>query len=173
MKGLGSSHQAYRGSQRRGHRASVSTAERPAQGGVYLAPPQPTGKMFIDLVQWLTPPSTGDAYPALNHVGINRLAFRVSDRDATPLAIRQDLLRIAQEAISNALRHAKPTAISVTLRLDPPSLALEIDDNGCGINTSAETREGFGLVNMRARVKKLNGSLEIRSAPGRGTSILV
>ena len=58
-------------------------------------------------------------------------------------------------------------------RLDPSNLVLEIDDNGCGINTSAETREGFGLVNIRARVKKLNGSLEIRSAPGRGTSILV
>jgi predicted ATPase/signal transduction histidine kinase/PAS domain-containing protein len=97
----------------------------------------------------------------------------LEDDESLPIAIRQDLLRIAQEAISNALRHATPTAISVTLRLDPSSLVLEIDDNGCGINTSAETREGFGLVNIRARVKKLNGSLEIRSAPGRGTSILV
>jgi len=97
----------------------------------------------------------------------------LEDDESLPIAIRQDLLRIAQEAISNALRHAKPTTISVTLRLDPSNLVLEIDDNGCGINTSAETREGFGLVNIRARVKKLNGSLEIRSAPGRGTSILV
>ena len=56
---------------------------------VHLAPPQATSKMFIDLVQWLEPPSTGEAYPALNHVGINRLAFRVSDLDATTAALRE------------------------------------------------------------------------------------
>jgi glyoxylase I family protein len=55
---------------------------------VYLAPPQATGKMFIDLVQWLEPPPMGEAYPALNHVGLNRLAFRVSDIDATTAALR-------------------------------------------------------------------------------------
>ena len=45
--------------------------------------------MFIDLVQWLEPPSTGKAHPALNHVGLNRLAFRVSDIDATTAALRE------------------------------------------------------------------------------------
>lgn len=56
---------------------------------VHLAPPEATSKMFIDLVQWLDPASTGEAYPALNHVGINRLAFRVSDIDATTVALRE------------------------------------------------------------------------------------
>ena len=93
--------------------------------------------------------------------------------ESLPVAIRQDLLRIAQEAISNALRHAKPTAIDVSLRLDPPSLLLNVTDNGRGMVTATETRDGFGFVNMRARVNKLNGSLDIRTAPGRGTSILV
>jgi signal transduction histidine kinase len=97
----------------------------------------------------------------------------LEDDESLPVAIREDLLRIAQEAISNALRHAKPTAISVTLRLDPSSLVLSVKDNGCAIATAAEIREGFGLVNMRARAKKLNGSLEIRSAPDQGTNILV
>jgi signal transduction histidine kinase len=102
-------------------------------------------------------------------------AFRsnLNDDESLPVAIRHDLLRIAQEAISNALRHAKSTAINVSLRLDPPNLILKVEDNGCGITTETETREGFGFVNMRARVKKLNGSLEIRSAPGLGTSIVV
>jgi Glyoxalase/Bleomycin resistance protein/Dioxygenase superfamily len=45
--------------------------------------------MFIDLVQWLEPPSTGEPYPALNHVGLNRIAFRVSDIDATTAALRE------------------------------------------------------------------------------------
>jgi signal transduction histidine kinase len=90
----------------------------------------------------------------------------LEDDKSLPVVLRQDLLRIAQEAISNALRHAKSTVIDVTLHLDPPNLILEVKDNGCGIPT-AETREGFGFVNMRARVKKLKGSLDIRTAPGR------
>jgi glyoxylase I family protein len=55
---------------------------------VYLAPPNASSRMFIDLVQWLEPSSTGEAYHALNHVGINRLAFRVSDLDATTAVLR-------------------------------------------------------------------------------------
>jgi signal transduction histidine kinase len=104
-----------------------------------------------------------------------RCTFRsnLENDESLPAAIRQDLLRIAQEAISNALRHAQPTEISVSLRLDPPSLILKVKDNGCGMTTAGETRHGFEFVNMRARVKKINGSLKIRTAPGRGTSILV
>jgi glyoxylase I family protein len=64
----------------------------------YLAPPQATSNMFIDLVQWLEPPSTDEAYPALNHVGLNRLAFRVSDIDATTAALRgQGITFLSQE----------------------------------------------------------------------------
>jgi glyoxylase I family protein len=55
----------------------------------YLAPNQANGTMFIDLVQWLEPQSTGEPYPALNHVGINRLAFRVSNLDATTASLRE------------------------------------------------------------------------------------
>jgi glyoxylase I family protein len=56
---------------------------------LHLAPPDAPSKMFIDLVQWLDPSSTGEAYPAANHVGINHLAFRVSDIDATTAALRE------------------------------------------------------------------------------------
>jgi signal transduction histidine kinase len=83
-------------------------------------------------------------------------------------------LRIAQEAISNALRHAKPTVISVSLRSRPPNLVLEVRDNGSGIgNERLKTEEGFGLTNMRERAKKLNATLDIRTAPSRGTIIIV
>jgi signal transduction histidine kinase len=97
----------------------------------------------------------------------------LADDEGLPVVVRQDLLRIAQEAISNALRHAKSTAINVSLRLDSPNLILKVEDNGCGFTTETETREGFGFVNMQARAKKLNGSLDVRTAPGRGTSIVV
>jgi signal transduction histidine kinase len=110
-----------------------------------------------------------------NIAGRLRCTFRsnLEDDQNLPVVVRQDLLRIAQEAISNALRHAKSTAISVNLQSVPPNLILKVKDNGCGISTEAETREGFGFVNMRARVKKLKGTLGIRTAPGRGTSIVV
>jgi signal transduction histidine kinase len=95
--------------------------------------------------------------------------------EGLPPSVHQDLLRIAQEAISNAVRHAKPTVISVNLRSQPPaSLVLEVTDNGSGIaDSQAASREGFGFSNMTARVKKLNGTLDIRTAPSRGTSIIV
>jgi two-component system, NarL family, sensor kinase len=110
-----------------------------------------------------------------NITGRLRCTFRsnLEDEESLPAAVRQDLLRIAQEAISNALRHAKSTAISVNLRSDPPNLILKVKDNGCGMTTEAETREGFGFANMRARVKKLKGTLDIRTLPGRGTTIIV
>jgi PAS domain S-box-containing protein len=93
--------------------------------------------------------------------------------ESLPPTVGQDLLRIAQEAISNSARHARSTAISVTLRSDPSTLSLEVTDNGSGMATETESSPGFGLANMRARVKKLKGLLNIRSAPGRGTSIIV
>ena len=55
---------------------------------LHMAPPEATSNIFIDLVQWLDPSPTGEAYHALNHVGINRLAFRVSDIDATVEALQ-------------------------------------------------------------------------------------
>jgi signal transduction histidine kinase len=95
-------------------------------------------------------------------------------KEDLPLHIQQDFLRIAQEAISNALRHAKPTVISVNLRLDSPNLVLEIRDNGSGIdNTHLKNGEGLGLENMRDRAKTLGAELDIRTADGRGTNIIV
>jgi signal transduction histidine kinase len=91
-----------------------------------------------------------------------------------PPSVQQDLLRIAQEAMSNAVRHAKPTVISVNLRCHLPKLVLEVTDNGYGIAASqAESREGFGFSNMRARVENIGGELKIRTASGSGTTIVV
>jgi PAS domain S-box-containing protein len=110
-----------------------------------------------------------------NIAGRVRCTFRsnLQDEEGLPIEVRQDLLRIAQEAISNALRHAKSTAITLSLRSDQQNLILKVKDNGIGITTKAETGEGFGFANMRARVKKLKGTLDIRTVPGRGTNIVV
>jgi signal transduction histidine kinase len=110
-----------------------------------------------------------------NIPGRLRCTFRsdLENDTGSPLGIGQDLLRIAQEAISNAMRHAAPTAIEVSLRLDRINLILKVTDNGSGMANTGGIRDGFGFVNMRARVKKLNGSLNVRSAGGRGTSVMV
>ncbi len=90
-----------------------------------------------------------------------------------PPSVRKDLLRIAQEAISNAVRHASRPS-SALVSAEPPNLLLEVTDNGSGIaDYRAAIRGGFGFSNMTARVKKLNGTLDIRTVPNRGTSIIV
>jgi signal transduction histidine kinase len=112
-----------------------------------------------------------------NIPGLLRCSFRsseVCEESLTP-PVQQDLLRIAQEAISNAIRHARPTVISVSLRRNPPNLVLKIRDNGSGIAGSRPISggEGFGFANMRARAKNISAELAIRSRPGRGTSVVV
>ncbi|HYY31440.1 MAG TPA: GAF domain-containing protein [Chthoniobacterales bacterium] len=87
---------------------------------------------------------------------------------------RQNLLRIAQEAMSNAVRHAKPTLISVSLIYDSSVIVLEVTDNGYGIaDTQAAYKEGFGLSSMHARAAQVGAQLDVRTSPGRGTSVVV
>jgi len=99
---------------------------------------------------------------------------RVHEQSLTP-QVQQDLLRIAQEAISNAIRHAQPTVINVSLRWSPPSLVLKVTDNGSGFDRARRPigSEGFGFASMRARAKNLGAELDIHSTPGSGTSVIV
>jgi signal transduction histidine kinase len=91
-----------------------------------------------------------------------------------PPRVQHELLRIAQEAIHNAVRHANPTLIAVSLRWDAPNLVLQVKDNGSGIHSGPpDKNEGFGLRNMRARATQIGGKLDICTVAGRGTSILV
>ena len=68
---------------------------------LHMAPPGAPSKMFIDLVQWLEPASTGEAYPAANHIGINHLAFRVCDIEVTTATLRERGIRfLSDEPVS-------------------------------------------------------------------------
>jgi PAS domain S-box-containing protein len=111
-----------------------------------------------------------------NVPGILRCELRSEDvpDESIPPEVQHELVRICQETISNAVRHAKPTVITATLRWNTPNLLLQITDNGCGTTRNRlEQSEGFGMVNMRARVAKLGGKLQIETGAGRGTSIIV
>lgn len=88
--------------------------------------------------------------------------------------VQHELLRIAQEAVHNAARHANPTVVAVSLRWDAPNLILQIKDNGCGISKiRLESNEGFGLRSMRERAAQIDAKLDIRTGLGHGTRIIV
>ena len=105
-----------------------------------------------------------------------RCSFSANDAraDELPPATQRHLLRIAQEAISNAVRHANATTISVSLQCDCGYLELLIQDNGRGISAAERlSQNGFGLINMQNRAKKIGASLDIRTGAGRNTAIVV
>jgi len=97
----------------------------------------------------------------------------VPDEAISP-QMQHELVRICQEAISNAVRHAKPTVITSKLCWSHPNLILQVTDNGSGITGDhLKQREGFGMANMRARTERIGGKLQIETAAGRGTSVIV
>jgi PAS domain S-box-containing protein len=83
------------------------------------------------------------------------------------------LFRVAQEALNNAMRHAGARTASVTLRRMDEGLVLAVHDDGVGFDPASPGR-GFslGLASMRERVRLVNGTLDIESAPGRGTAVI-
>jgi len=84
------------------------------------------------------------------------------------------LLRIGLEALTNALKHGKPTRIDIELWFRPTSVALAIQDDGHGLREAAEiSASHFGLQGIRERVNKLGGRLDIHGRPGEGTRIVV
>jgi signal transduction histidine kinase len=95
-------------------------------------------------------------------------------KNKLPPRMQHQLSRIAQEAIHNAVRHANPTVVAVTLRCEASNLVLQVKDNGSGISAARlEKSEGFGLGNMRERALEIDGRLEIQTAAEQGTSIIV
>jgi len=84
------------------------------------------------------------------------------------------LYLICQESLANAAKHSHATRVSVDLWLTADRVLLEITDNGRGFDPATVSRTaGHGLVNMHTRVLNAGGDIEITSAPGEGTSVLV
>jgi signal transduction histidine kinase len=85
------------------------------------------------------------------------------------------IYRIVQEALTNALRHARPRRIAVEVREEGPHIRAVVRDDGHGFDVSAAWAErgdrGLGLIGMRERAEALGGTLEIRSTPGEGTEV--
>lgn len=89
---------------------------------------------------------------------------------------KHHLLRVAQEATTNAVRHASASKIVISLLYASDEVILTVTDDGCGFNpqSAMDTNVGhFGLRGIRSRAKKLGGQVSIQSVPGSGASIRV
>ncbi len=98
------------------------------------------------------------------------------EADDLPVGMAGQLFRIAQEGVTNALKHAGANKIHLLLdQTDLGEVTLEVKDDGAGFSPeeSAEGPPRFGLAGMRERVAALEGSLEIHSKPGHGTRVTV
>jgi signal transduction histidine kinase len=88
--------------------------------------------------------------------------------------VEENLLRIAQESLTNIIKHSGATTATIELDYGPQTVTLQIQDNGCGFEQekSAGPGEGhFGLLGISERAKRLGGELAVTSEPGRGTII--
>jgi signal transduction histidine kinase len=87
----------------------------------------------------------------------------------------RELLRIAQEAIHNSLRHARARHLTVSLRRDDGHVRLTVEDDGVGFDPAAAAVRSthLGLTSMEERAERVGARLEIRSRPGEGTTVLL
>ena len=90
-----------------------------------------------------------------------------------PTPMVASLYRIVQEALTNIAKHANARHVSVVLSRQGRQLKLSIEDDGAGFVVAQRPAGRLGLVGMRERIEALGGSLEIESAPGQGTTVLV
>ncbi|MEU2855669.1 GAF domain-containing sensor histidine kinase [Streptomyces syringium] len=92
---------------------------------------------------------------------------------ALPAAQEEAMLRVAQEALHNALRHSGAEHVEVVVSRVGPVAALRVTDDGQGFDPSAVRRAGrhLGLVSMRDRASGVGGRLTVTSEPGKGTTI--
>jgi signal transduction histidine kinase/ligand-binding sensor domain-containing protein len=116
---------------------------------------------------------------------LGRVMQRASDRGlkaecrvggtyrALPQELEDEILRIAQEAVTNAVRHAEASTVSADLQYSPRRLMLRIADDGRGFDVAATSSDGghFGLTGMQERAAKIDGRLNVESLTGEGTSV--
>ena len=88
-----------------------------------------------------------------------------------PEGVEDHLFRIAQELLSNTLRHSHATTLEVYLRQTDSNVLFKIEDNGVGFNTEEILPGSYGINNMKERVQGLGGQVKIVSFPNQGTTI--
>jgi signal transduction histidine kinase len=115
------------------------------------------------------------------HFGI-RVDIQTFGRDdSLPADVAAVLYRLVQEGLTNVLKHANASKVSIVLEKKPDGLALVLEDDGTGFDPENVGRiaaaggrtSGLGLPGMKERVALLGGTIAIESAPGKGSTIFV
>jgi signal transduction histidine kinase len=108
---------------------------------------------------------------------VSRGGFAVSFKhEGVPPTLAPELMlcvfRLVQEALQNAIKHSRSSEVSVSLMAASDELGVRVVDNGVGFDVNGAWRNGLGLISMLERVEAIGGSLQIRSTPGGGTSVV-
>lgn len=105
--------------------------------------------------------------------GIQARVLVEGEVDLAP-GLEEELYGIAQEALNNALKHARASKIALSVRMVDKSVILEVADDGQGFDLAeVQVKGGLGLISMQERAEKIGGQLDIDSAPGEGTRVSV
>jgi len=88
------------------------------------------------------------------------------------LDVEQAIYRVSQEALANVARHSHARRVDISLVYNGDSVQLSLADDGCGFDASVKS-QGMGLRSIRERVSSIHGTVQVQSAPGHGTRILV
>jgi signal transduction histidine kinase len=109
----------------------------------------------------------------LHRLGHGQVELTVAETPQPDGARDAEVLRIAQEAIQNALRHANAGRVAVSLAGEDGRLVLQVEDDGVGFDPEApEARSRrLGLTSMEERARRIGAKLEIASSPGAGTTV--
>lgn len=99
------------------------------------------------------------------------ISYEMDEDIQLPKGIEDHLFRIVQEALSNTLRHSKATQMEIKLQRPTEMIRLSIRDNGVGFSLDDQKHASYGLVSMKERVNEIGGSLNLITAPGKGTRI--
>jgi signal transduction histidine kinase len=101
-----------------------------------------------------------------------KVSFSMRNERPLPLGIEQAIYRVTQESLANVARHSQATQVEVSLMYNSDSLHLSVCDNGRGFDVGLKGH-GLGLRSIRERVASIHGTVQIQSAPGQGTKIIV
>jgi signal transduction histidine kinase len=99
------------------------------------------------------------------------VSTELCDEPDLPLRTKQELYRIAQEAMHNTVKHARANKVALRLHQTGEELVLEVQDDGAGFDPSASFPGHLGLHSMRERVANLGGTFQIQSTVGAGTRV--
>jgi len=103
-----------------------------------------------------------------------RTEYQVINERELPLAIEAELYRIAQEALTNVVKHSQADSVNVTLYYGKNRFKMKVQDNGVGFDVEkVDEGGGMGIRGIRERVQRMNGRLYVESTPQKGTIIVV